>query len=85
MGAGTNKKDRNESSRNINTTPDPNLAAQRGSPLAPSTSMRPRVRPTQISAMQPQDEKAYFSALEIPATLSQRQLLPALLGTLPQR
>ena len=80
MGAGTNKKDRTESSNNINTTPDPNLAAQRGSNLAPSTSMRPKVRPTQISAMQPQDEKAYFSSVKDPKDPRPKPTVGSIIG-----
>jgi hypothetical protein len=80
MGAGTNKKDRNESSQNINTTPDPNLAAQRGSPLAPSTSMRPQVRPTQMSAMLPQDEKAYFSSVRDPKDPKTKPTVASVIG-----
>ena len=59
MGAGTNKKDTSKESA-PNTTPDPNMTGGLG------TSMRPRVRPTQISKMLPQDEKAYFSSVRGP-------------------
>ena len=61
MGAGTNKKDTSSSSNNKTTTVS--VGDGKG---AVKTSSAPRARPTQISAMQPQDEKAYFSSVRDP-------------------
>ena len=61
MGAGTNKKDTSSSSNNKTTTVS--VGDGKG---AVKTSSAPKKRPTQISAMQPQDEKAYFSSVRDP-------------------
>ena len=73
MGAGTNKKDTSKESA-PNTTPDPNMTGGLG------TSMRPRARPTQISAMQPQDEKAYFSSVKDPRDPKPKATVASVIG-----
>jgi len=61
MGAGTNKKDTSSSSNNKTTTVS--VGDGKG---AVKTSSAPMARPTQISKMLPQDEKAYFDSVRDP-------------------
>ena len=75
MGAGTNKKDTSSSSNNKTTTVS--VGDGKG---AVKTSSAPKKRSTQISAMQPQDEKAYFSSVKDPRDPKPKATVASVIG-----
>ena len=75
MGAGTNKKDTSSSSNNKTTTVS--VGDGKG---AVKTSSAPRARPTQISAMQPQDTAAWNASVRDPRDPKPKPTVASVIG-----